>query len=125
MNPLLDVEAMTESVYGGDVVRSLLYASSDNPGSHVVRVAVASTEPGKGGQVHHHPKTDETYFIIAGNAELEFSGQLHQLGPSSCVRIPRGTKHRISNTGTETLRYLAFHIADADFGGAVEHVKAV
>lgn len=124
MNPFLDVEAMTESVYGGDVVRSLLYAAADNPGTRVVRVAMAGAEPGKGGQVHHHPKTDETYFVIAGSAELEFDGELHQLSPSSCVRIPRGTKHRISNTGTETLRYLAFHIGDADFGGAVEHVKA-
>ncbi|MFE9775784.1 cupin domain-containing protein [Streptomyces sp. NPDC005931] len=124
MNPFLDVDAMTEGVYGGDVVRSLLYAAADDPGSRVVRVAMASTEPGKGGQLHHHPKTDETYFIIAGNAELEFDGELFQLSPASCVRIPRGTKHRISNTGTETLRYLAFHIGDADFGGAVEHVKA-
>ncbi|GLW70773.1 hypothetical protein Kpho02_30720 [Kitasatospora phosalacinea] len=124
MNPLLDVDAMTESVYGGDVVRALLYASAENPGSHVVRVAVASAEPGRGGQVHHHPRTDETYFIISGSAQLEFDGALHDLGPSSCVRIPRGTKHRITNTGDETLRYLAFHIADADFGGAVEHVKA-
>lgn len=125
MNPLLDVAAMTESVYGGDVVRSLLYATADNPGSRVVRVAVASAEPGKGGQVHHHPATDETYFIIAGSAELEFNGELYQLSASSCVRIPRGTKHRISNTGTETLRYLAFHIGDAGFANAVEHVKAV
>jgi mannose-6-phosphate isomerase-like protein (cupin superfamily) len=124
MNPILDVNAMTQSVYGGDVVRALLYAATDSPGTRVVRVAMASTEPGKGGQPHYHPKTDETYFVISGEAELEFDGKRFPLGPSSCVRIPRGTRHRITNVGVETLRYLAFHIADADFGGAVDHVKA-
>lgn len=124
MNPLLDVAAMTEDVYGGDVVRALLFAASESPGTRVVRVAVASAEPGRGGQLHHHPRTDETYFILAGLAELELDGVLHALPPQSCARIPRGTKHRITNVGTETLRYLAFHIGDADFGGAVEHVKA-
>lgn len=124
MNPLIDVDALTQSVYGGDVTRALLYTTADNPGTRVVRVAMATAEPGRGGQLHHHPKTDETYFVVSGEAEVEFDGHIHRLGPSSCVRIPRGTKHRISNTGTETLRYLAFHIGDADFRGEVEHVKA-
>jgi mannose-6-phosphate isomerase-like protein (cupin superfamily) len=124
MNPMIDVDALTQSVYGGDVVRSLLYTTTDNPGTHVIRVAMASAEPGRGGQLHHHPKTDETYFIISGTAELEFDGEKYPLSPSSCVRIPRGTRHRITNTGTETRRYLAFHTGDAGFEGAVEHVKA-
>ncbi|MEU4888376.1 MULTISPECIES: cupin domain-containing protein [Streptomyces] len=125
MNPMIDVDSLTESVYGGDVVRSLLYAASEQPGTRVVRVAMASAEPGRGGRLHHHPRTDETYFIISGNAELELDGETYALAPSSCVRIPRGTRHRITNSGTETLRYLAFHTGDAEFAGAVEHVKAV
>jgi mannose-6-phosphate isomerase-like protein (cupin superfamily) len=122
---MIDLGAVTESVYGGDVVRSLLFASADSPQSRVVRVAVASTEPGKGGQLHHHPKTDETYYVISGRAEIELDGQLHRLTAPCCIRIPRGTDHRITNVGDSTLHYLAFHVADAEFGGAVEHVKAV
>jgi mannose-6-phosphate isomerase-like protein (cupin superfamily) len=122
---MIDVDAVTEPVYGGDVVRSLLFDAMEDRGTHVIRVALASASPGRGGQLHHHPKTDETYFIITGTAELELDGERYELAASSCVRIPRGTRHRITSTGTDALRYLAFHIGDADFDGAVEHVKAV
>lgn len=124
MDPFIDMDSVTSSVYGGAVTRSLLYDAAQTPGTHVVRVAMASADPGRGGQLHHHPKTEETYLIVSGNAELELDGALYQLPPGSCLRIPCGAKHRISNVGPETLRYLAFHIADADFCGAVDHLKA-
>ncbi|MER7708136.1 cupin domain-containing protein [Kitasatospora sp. NPDC097605] len=124
MDPMIDVAAVTQPVYGGDVVRSLLFAAADHPDQRVVRVAMASAEPGRGGQLHHHPETDEYYFIIAGRARLHLNGQEYALEPEHCVRIPRGSKHRIESVGDERLRYLAFHVGAADNDRPVEHVKA-
>ncbi|MFF2044141.1 cupin domain-containing protein [Kitasatospora sp. NPDC058170] len=121
---MIDVAAITEAVYGGDVVRSLLFAAAEQPENRVVRVAMASAEPGKGGQLHHHPETDEIYFIIAGEARLHLNGEQFDLVPDNCVRIPRGSTHRIASVGTERLRYLAFHVGAADNDRPVAHVQA-
>lgn len=124
MHPLIDIDAITESVYDGAVYRSLLYDMSARPGTHVVRVAMASAEPGCGGRPHFHPATDETYYIIAGTARLEMGDGEYTLNSPSCIQIPRGTVHRIVNAGGEPLRYLAFHTSNGEFTGAVDHIAA-
>jgi mannose-6-phosphate isomerase-like protein (cupin superfamily) len=121
---VLDLEELTAGVYGGDVTRALLFTTQMRPGQHVVRVALATTRPGLGGQEHHHPHTDEHYLILDGTADVVIDGAAHRLTAPALVRVPRGSVHRMSNGGDAPLRYLAFHVADDTFSGAVEHVTA-
>lgn len=121
---LLDTAEHTATVYGGDVTRLLVFTTGIQPGQHVVRAAVAWMEPGKGGQTHYHPYTDEHYYVLDGVADVVINGVPHRLKPDSFIRVPRGSTHSMGNGGEQTLRYLAFHVADLAFTGEVEHVEA-
>lgn len=121
---VLDLDALTADVYGGDVTRALLFTTQLQPGRHVVRVALATTLPGLGGQEHHHPHTDEHYLVLDGTADVVIDGTPYRLTAPALVRVPRGSVHRMSNGGDVPLRYLAFHVADDAFTGGVEHVTA-
>lgn len=109
-------------VYGGEVVRTLLFAAPEEPGRHVIRVAMAVAHPGGGGQLHRHPDTTEVYFVIGGQGFVDVGGRRIGLSPNLCIEIPRNTPHRIRCFGDEPLRYLALHIADQDFAGPVHHL---
>lgn len=43
---------------------------------------------------------DETMLVISGNFQIEFDDRKEKLGPGDSVYIPRGTKHRVVNTGS-------------------------
>lgn len=46
---------------------------------------------------HIHPTQDEWIFVISGNLEIEFLGDLHKAGPGDTVRMPMGEAHGIFN----------------------------
>ncbi|SFC19158.1 cupin domain-containing protein [Pragia fontium] len=110
-----------KSVYGGDVSRALIFASEYEAGSHIIRSALASAEPGKGGKEHYHPDTSEIYLLIDGQAVVEIDGHSIVLNPMGCIQIPKNTKHRIRAVGDKPIKYLALHVAELTFNGAVVH----
>lgn len=119
---VVDISDRTASVYDGAVSRTLLFTTDLLPGKHIVRTAVARTAVGQGGEPHHHPDTDEYYYVLTGQAHVVIAGREHHVGPGSLVHVPCRTTHRMANGGDTELTYLAFHVADAAFDGAVEHV---
>ncbi|WP_044620678.1 cupin domain-containing protein [Photobacterium gaetbulicola] len=114
-------EIDVKSVYDGNVVRALLFSSENEPNRHIVRSALAIAKSQKGGEYHFHPDTDEVYYIIDGEGVVELEDKSISVSPDNCINIPRNTKHRIRSIGRSDLKYIAFHIADADFYGAVVH----
>jgi mannose-6-phosphate isomerase-like protein (cupin superfamily) len=62
--------------------------------------AGASTTP------HYHRQTEEIYYILNGRAKMEIDGEFREVGPGDAIAIPRGTRHQITNTGRETLKFL-------------------
>ncbi len=46
---------------------------------------------------HIHPTQDEWIFVVSGNLEIEFLGDLHKAGPGDTVRMPMGEAHGIFN----------------------------
>ena len=60
------------------------------------------------GRRHYHYEQEETYFVHAGHAELEFGdGSVHRLGPGGVARIDPATVRRIRNVGDDDLVYFA------------------
>lgn len=60
----------------------------------------------------HTDATEETQYILAGRGELHLEdGGKHPVGPGSVFVLPTPIRHDLVNTGTETLRAVAFFAA--------------
>lgn len=73
-----------------------------------VSIARARVRPGITTTWHAVDDTDERYLIVAGTGAVEV-GTLapHAVGPGDVVRIPRGVRQRITNTGAGDLVFYA------------------
>jgi len=60
----------------------------------------ASTTP------HHHPRTEEIYYLLAGQGLMRIGNETREVGPGDAIAIPPGAEHQITNTGSEVLRFL-------------------
>ena len=56
---------------------------------------------------HFHDEQEETYFVHAGQIEIEFGdGSKHVLGPGAVARVDAPTVRRIRNAGDEDAVYV-------------------
>lgn len=55
---------------------------------------------------HHHPKTEEIYYILQGQGRMHIDAEATLVGPGDAIAIPPGTTHKIKNIGDETLVFL-------------------
>ena len=55
---------------------------------------------------HYHPRTEEIYYITHGRGRIIIEGEARELKPGDAVAIPPGKRHKLWNTGSETLRLL-------------------
>src|ERR1041385_9119328 len=62
--------------------------------------AVAST------QEHYHAKTEEIYFITHGAGRMKIEDEVRPVNAGDAIAIAPGQRHKLWNTGTETLRLL-------------------
>src|SRR6266536_4548945 len=53
---------------------------------------------------HYHAKAEEIYYIIAGAGRMRIENETRDVGPGDAVAIPPGQRHKIWNTGNETLK---------------------
>ncbi|MCC6791694.1 MAG: cupin domain-containing protein [Thermomicrobiales bacterium] len=59
----------------------------------------------------HTDQTEETQYIIAGTGELRRDDGAFPVGPGSVFVLPTNVGHDLVNTGTETMRAVAFFSA--------------
>ncbi len=60
----------------------------------------------------HTDATEESQYIIAGTGELHLEdGSIHRVEPGSVFVLPTPLRHDLVNTGSETLRAVAFFAA--------------
>jgi mannose-6-phosphate isomerase-like protein (cupin superfamily) len=69
-------------------------------------LAEARLPVGGATQEHYHPKCEEIYYITNGLGRMRIEGELRDVKPGDAIAIPPGQKHKIWNTGSETLRLL-------------------
>ena len=55
---------------------------------------------------HYHPKTEEIYYILQGQGEMQIDEEQRTVGPGDAIAIPPGARHQITNTGQTTLLFL-------------------
>lgn len=69
-------------------------------------LAEARLPAGGSTQEHYHAKAEEIYYITAGAGLMRVGAETREVGPGDAIAIPPGTRHKLWNTGAETLRLL-------------------
>ena len=88
----------------GSEIRELL--AYRNSGIKNQSLAEARVPVGSSTQEHYHPKTEEIYYITAGIGRMDIEGDIRDVKPGDAIAIPPGKKHKLWNTGEETLSLL-------------------
>ena len=70
----------------------------------------SSLPPGAVCGEHRHTRTEELYFIVAGEGELVINDVPHQVRPGHLIANGLGTRHRFRNPGTEDLSWLVIEV---------------
>jgi mannose-6-phosphate isomerase-like protein (cupin superfamily) len=68
-------------------------------------LAEATLEPGQATERHYHGETEEIYYVVEGEGEMELDGERRVVGVGDAVLIPPGAWHRIE-AGAGRLRFL-------------------
>ncbi|HWH68324.1 MAG TPA: cupin domain-containing protein [Candidatus Sulfotelmatobacter sp.] len=88
----------------GSEIRELL--AHRNSGIRNQSLAEARLPVGSSTQEHYHPQTEEIYFITQGTGRLRMEGEVREVQAGDAIAIPPGHKHKLWNTGADTLRLL-------------------
>ncbi len=72
--------------------------------------AICAVPPGKTATpFHRHHGSDEMFLILSGTGTYRYGEERLSCRAGDCLAAPAGAEgHQIINTGTETLRYMAF-----------------
>jgi len=57
-------------------------------------------------QEHYHVRTEEIYYLTQGTGRMRIEGETREVKAGDAVAILPGQKHKLWNTGRETLRLL-------------------
>ncbi|KAF0192228.1 MAG: cupin [Gammaproteobacteria bacterium] len=99
----------------GSIIRELMHPVRH--GNARQSLAEATVPPGTRTALHRHARSEELYYIVAGEGRMFLDHDTFAVTVGDTICIPPGTPHAIANTGTEVLRLLccsAPPYADAD-----------
>ena len=88
----------------GSEIRELL--AYRNSSIRQQSLAEARLPAGASTQEHDHARTEEIYFITAGRGRMRIDDELAEVKAGDAIAIPPGRKHKLWNTGGETLMLL-------------------
>src|SRR3954467_3195900 len=88
----------------GSEIRELL--AHRNSAIRNQSLAEARLPVGGSTQEHYHPKAEEIYYITHGQGRVRIEGESREANVGDAIAIPPGQKHKLWNTGRETLRLL-------------------
>ena len=88
----------------GSEIRELL--AHRNSSIRNQSLAEARLAPGLATTPHFHPRTEEIYYILSGEAEMTLDGKQHTVSTGDAIAIPPGCLHTSHNTGKQILVFL-------------------
>src|SRR5436190_6020111 len=88
----------------GSEIRQLL--AHRNAAIRNQSLAEARLPAGGSTQEHFHPRAEEIYYITQGTGRIRIDGETRTVKAGDAIAIPPGKRHKLWNTGTETLRLL-------------------
>jgi mannose-6-phosphate isomerase-like protein (cupin superfamily) len=88
----------------GSEIRELL--AHRNSAIRNQSLAEARLPVGSATQEHYHPRAEEIYFVTHGTGRIRIEAEIRDVKVGDAIAIPPGLKHKLWNTGSETLRIL-------------------
>lgn len=88
----------------GSVIRELL--AHRNSGIRNQSLAEATVPPGVRTAAHHHPKTEEIYYILSGTGVMHLGEAFQRVARGDAIAIPPGQIHWIENDSDTDLVFL-------------------
>jgi mannose-6-phosphate isomerase-like protein (cupin superfamily) len=88
----------------GSEIRELL--AHRNSAIRNQSVAEARLPAGASTQEHFHPRAEEIYYITHGTGKIRIENETREVRAGDAIAIPPGKKHKLWNTGNETLHLL-------------------
>ena len=88
----------------GSEIRELIHP--DTQGNKQQSLAEAIIKPGEITLLHKHIRSEEIYFILQGEGDMNLDNKTIQVNSGDSICIMPGTKHNIRNTGNEDLKIL-------------------
>jgi mannose-6-phosphate isomerase-like protein (cupin superfamily) len=88
---------------GSEIRELLAYRNS------VIRnqsLAEARLPAGSSTREHYHRLSEEIYYITRGAGRIRIDGEVRDIKPGDAVAISPGSKHKLWNTGDETMSLL-------------------
>src|SRR5258708_14440340 len=85
----------------GSEIRELL--AHRNSAIRNQSLAEARLLVGASTQEHYHPKAEEIYYITHGTGRMKIENENRNVKAGDAIAIPPGKKHKLWNTGAETL----------------------
>ena len=76
------------------------------------KVKEITVHPGQRLSLQRHKKREEHWFIHKGEALVTIDGAAHTLSVGQYIDIPRGSVHRIENTGQGKLVFIEIQTGD-------------
>ena len=83
----------------GSTIRELMPAGNQS-------LAEATLAPGQQTERHYHAESEELYYLLGGEGEMEVDGERSAVAPGDAILIPPGAWHQITATGSSELRFL-------------------
>ncbi len=99
---LSEVAAFTTK--DGSEIRELL--AYRNSAIRNQSLAEARLPVGGSTREHYHARTEEIYYITQGTGRIRIGGETRAVGPGDAIAIRPGQRHKLWNTGKETLHLL-------------------
>jgi mannose-6-phosphate isomerase-like protein (cupin superfamily) len=104
----MDVKNLNEvapfTTKDGSEIRELL--AHRNSAIRNQSLAEARLPVGDATQEHFHPRAEEIYYLTHGTGKIRIEHETRDVRAGDAIAIPPGRKHKLWNTGTETLRLL-------------------
>ncbi|MHC4538233.1 MAG: phosphomannose isomerase type II C-terminal cupin domain [Planctomycetota bacterium] len=69
-------------------------------------VWIVEMEPGQTGSLQSHQHFDELWIMLTDGGQVQVGDEVRQVRAGEEIFISRGTKHRLSNPGSELLRMM-------------------
>ena len=88
----------------GSEIRELL--AHRNSAIRNQSLAEARLPVGASTQEHYHPRAEEIYFITQGRGRMRIERETREVRVGDAIAIPPGLKHKLWNTGNQTLHLL-------------------
>ncbi len=104
----MDVKNLNEvppfTTKDGSEIRELL--AHRNSALRNQSLAEARLPVGGATQEHYHPRTEEIYYLTHGTGRIRIEGETRDVRVGDAIAILPGQRHKLWNTGAESLRLL-------------------